>query len=318
MAQPTASDVHVDVPLSNVSIAYRNPLVDYIADAIFPMIRVDKQSDKYFIWTKDFWFRLYVQQRTPGAPYPEGALELSNTNYNADIFHLGYPLPDEIIKNQDTAIDLERTAAEWLGDQFMLNRESKMVADFFKTGVWATDRTLTAAQQWSNYDDPASDPIGHVQTGKQTVKKATGATPNTLVIGSEVLDTLERHPQLLEIYKHTSVPILSKEQIAAALKVDRIEVGNAVENTANEGATFSGSFMWGKKAMLLYITPTPGLMTPNAGYTFVWPIDNGGLDVQVSTIREDSRDRDFLKAKHAFDQKAVATDLGYFIESVVA
>ena len=81
MAQPTSSDVHVDSALSQVSIGYRNG--GYIADSIFPLIEVDKQSDKYYVWTKDFWFRNYVQRRAPGDTYPEGGLELSSVAYFA-------------------------------------------------------------------------------------------------------------------------------------------------------------------------------------------------------------------------------------------
>ena len=79
MAQPTGSDVHVDSALSAISVGYQNS--GYIADSIFPMVQSTKQSDKYYTWTKDFWFRNYVERRTAGDTYPEGALELSSTSY---------------------------------------------------------------------------------------------------------------------------------------------------------------------------------------------------------------------------------------------
>src|SRR3990172_1925002 len=102
MAQPTGGDVHIDAALSQINVGYKNS--GYIADSIFPLVRSDKQSDKYYIWTKDWWFRNYVQRRTPGDSYPEGALALSNTSYFCDIFHLGFPLNDEDVANQDAAV----------------------------------------------------------------------------------------------------------------------------------------------------------------------------------------------------------------------
>jgi hypothetical protein len=314
MAQPTGSDVHIDVALSNISIGYQNS--GYIADRLFPKVSSGKQSNKYYIWTKDFWFRNYVQQRAAGTVYPEGALELSNTNFFCDIFHLGYPINDEDTQNEDAAVQLDQTGSEWLADQFLLNRESKMVADFFKTGVWGTDLTLSGTDQWSDFSN--SDPIDDIRLGIQTVHKATGSEPNQLTIGREVRDILAQHPLLLDMYKHTGVPILTDVQIAAALKIPTLIVGNAIENTAQEGATFSGGYMWGKNAMLLYTPTAPGLRVPAAGYTFIWNIDGGEYEIQIRRTRQDWRDRELLQAKHAFDQKAVGTDLGYFISAAVA
>lgn len=314
MAQPTGSDVHVDAALSEISVGYQNS--GYIADSIFPMVPVPKQSDKYYVWTKDFWFRNYVQLRAPGTEYPEGGLELSNVAFFCDIFHLGFPLNDEDVQNQDEAVDLEVTGAEWLADQFMLNRETKIVADFFKTGVWATDKTLTGANQWSDF--ASSDPEADIRLGSQTIQKSTGSKGNKLVIGPEVRDKLAEHPLLLDKFKYTSVALLSDAQIAEGLKIPQLVVGEAVDNIAQEGATFSGEFTWGKSAMLLEVAARPGRRVPTAGYTFVWPVDGGDLAVQIKRNRQDNRDREVLQAKHAFDQKAVATDLGYFLATVVA
>jgi hypothetical protein len=314
MAQPTGSDVHVDAALSAISVGYQNS--GYIADSIFPMVRSSKQSDKYYTWTKDFWFRNYVEMRTAGDTYPEGALELSSTSYFCDIFHLAYPLNDEDIANQDEAVELQITGAEWLADQFMLNREAAIVADFFKTGVWGTDVTLSGTDQWSDFAN--SDPETDIRTGSQTIQKSTGSKPNKLIIGKEVADKLAQHPLLLEKYKYTNVANLTIAQISDSLGLPEIVVGESIDNTAQEGATFSGEYTWGKNGMLLHVASSPGRRVPSAGYTFVWPVDGEDLVVSIKNIRQDERDRNLLQAKHAFDQKAVATDLGYFIAAAVA
>lgn len=314
MAQPTSSDVHVDAALSNISTGYKNS--GYIADTIFPVVPVTKQSDKYFEWTKDFWFRNYVQLRAPGDNYPEGGLELSTASYFADIYHLAFPINDEEVKNQDEAVELEITGAEWLADQFMLNREAKMVADFFKTGVWGTDKTLSGTDQWSDFAN--SDPEGDVILASQTIQKSTAAKITHTVMGKEVRDILGQHPLLLEKYKYTSAANLNDEQIAAALGVPRLTVGEVIDNTAQEGATFSGEYMWGKSVMFLHVASSPGKRVPTAGYTFIWKLNGDDLLVSIENVREASRDRDLLKGKHAFDQKAVGTDLGYFLATAVA
>ncbi len=308
MAQPTSGDVHVDSALSNLSIALMNEDETFISRDLFPPVPVTKQSDRFYTWDKGVWFRNHVSQRTPGDIYPEGGLELSTQPYFANIYHLAHGLADETIANQDPAVDLASAATRWLVNQFLLNQEIQWAADFFKTGVWGTSNTPGV-----NWDDLAnSDPILDVDTGRQKIRRLTGVFPNTMVVGQKVWDEgLKEHPLLLDKYKHTQSGVLTTDLVARALGMDRLLVGGASQNTAQEDATFVGANIFGNNALYLFVPPSPGLLTASAGYTFVWDIDGGGLSTQISRIREDNRDRDLLKAKHAWDQKIVSSDLGY-------
>ncbi len=313
---PTATDVHVDTALSNISIAYKPE--GFIADLIFKQVPVDKQSDSYYIWTKGFWLRNMVERRTPGDTYPEGRMELSDTAYYCQPYHLGYAIPDEVRDNADPAVSLEATGAEWLATQFALNREIKVAGIVFANS-WETQVTGgTNFVQWDDYD--SSNPITDINTGKQTVQKSTGIMPNTLVIGQEVFDVLAEHPLLLDKFRYTQTGILDLAQIQQAMKVQNLIVGSSVYESTVEGASSATrGYIWGKKAILLYIPSSPALMTPAAGYDFVWrQTDGGGLTVPIRNTREDTRDRDFLKGKHAFDAKITATDLGYYLNTCVA
>ncbi len=232
--------------------------------------------------------------------------------------HLAKAINDEDRDNQDPAVQLEMTSAEWLADQFMLDRENKMAADFFKTGVWGTSTTLSSTDQWS--DAVNSDPITDVDLGLQTVQKATGRRPNTLTIGQEVFDKLKIHPLLLDMYKYTGRGTLTQPLVAEALGIERLLIGAAVKNTANPAATFSGSYIWGKNALLTWTPAAAGLRVPSAGYTFVWTglSGGGGFQTVITSVRDDMRDRDLIRGKTAWDQAAVGTDLGYIILNAVA
>ena len=46
MATPVRSDVHIDTAATTFSVAYRNQT--YIADLILPVVKVAKQTGKYF------------------------------------------------------------------------------------------------------------------------------------------------------------------------------------------------------------------------------------------------------------------------------
>lgn len=313
---PTAGDVHVDAALSEIAIAYRNK--QFIADQVLPLVPVEKQSDKYYIWDKGSWLTNQVELRTPGDTYPEARMKLSTDTFYCDIYHLGFPIPDENVKNQDAAIDLETRGAEFLAHQFALNREIQIAATIFTTGVWDTNPTVGADfVAWD--DDDNSNPPEDLDTYRDTVLQNTGVLPNTLVIGKQVFSKLRRNPILLDMFKYTGKGILTAAQVAEALDIERLLVGTCVQRTSAEGAgTAAQAFVWGKKALLLYVPPKPALDEPAAGYTFVWNLEDTGLTVNVIPTRQDDRDRDFLKGKHAFDFKVTASDCGVFFDNVIS
>ncbi|MFA5429837.1 MAG: hypothetical protein WC329_01605 [Candidatus Omnitrophota bacterium] len=313
---PTTGDVHIDAALSEIAIGYKNK--SYIGDQVFPAVSVAKQSDKYFVWDKGSEFTNQVEKRTPGDTYPEGRIKLSNDEYYADIYHLGYPIPWENMKNADAAVKLEKKGAAWLASQFMLNREIQLASGVFVTGIWDNNPTVGADfVAWDDYDN--SNPQEDIDAYKDIILGETGALPNTLVIGRQVWAKLRRHPILLDLYKYTGNAILTEDQVAKALDVEKLLIGNAIQRTSLEGAAAATqAFVWGKHALLIYVAPAPAIDEPSAGYTFVWDIDGSGLDISIRPTVQDDRDRDFLKAKHAFDFKVTGTDLGAWFGNVIS
>ena len=57
MPNPTISSVHTNRPLTNISIAWRQAATDFVADRVFPIIPVQKQSDLYYVYDRSYWYR---------------------------------------------------------------------------------------------------------------------------------------------------------------------------------------------------------------------------------------------------------------------
>ncbi len=312
MAQPTVESLHIDAALSNIAIGYKNAA--YIADQIFPVVPVDKQSDYFYTWTKDFWFRNHVEGRAPGAVFAEGGLQVSKTRFYCDNKGLAFPIAVEQLANQDAAIDLERTGAEWLADQFALDREIDLASVCFSTSNWTSSSTLTSTDMWSDYEN--SNPLGNVATAFETIQGLTGLQPNVCVMGAAAYNNIRRHPDLLDMYKYTTTAILNESQIAQAFGVDKLLVGRAVKNTGAEGQAFSGSYIWGDYVLFIYVPPRPGLRVPAAGYTFAWKKD--GLTLRIDRFDDGLRKRYLLRGEMAYDQKVTSADCGYIIADTVA
>ena len=326
MAQPSLNDVHVDAILTNISIAYMQNRDNFIADKVFPVVPVDKKSDKFFTYTKNDWFRDEAQRRAPATESAGGGYNLSTDTYSADIWAFHKDVPDQIVANADAPLNPLREAAEFVTHRLLLRRELQFVTDFMSAGVWGTTIAGTAgtatpgtfATQWSNYT--SSDPIEDVEAGKAEILSNTGMEANTLVLGYEVFRQLKNHPDLVDRIKYTSSQTITADMIAAMFDIPRVIVSKAIKATNNEGATQAYAFATGKTAMLCHVAPNPGLMTPSAGYTFSWTGVSGGLGQVIGTsqFRMDSIRASRVEAEMAFDNKVIGADLGYFWNNIVA
>ena len=316
MAQPTSSDVHVDAILTNISVAYIQEQAAYVATRIFPMVPVEKQSDKYFVYTKGDWFRDEAQLRAPATESAGSGYTLSTATYSADVYAFHKDVDDQVRANADNPLNPDRDATTFVTQRMLLRQEIQWASDFFKTGVWAND--VTPSSLWSDYT--ASDPIGDVETGKATMLNATGYLPNTLVMGYDVFRQLRHHPDIVDRVKYTSAENVTEDILARFFGVDRILVARAIKNSGAEGAANSFASVYGKNAALYYVAPSPGLLTPSAGYTFAWRgvSDGMGANIGITRFRMPELRADRIEAQMSWDNKVIASDLGYFFSACVA
>lgn len=316
MPQPTQSAVHVDAILTNISVAYFQQNQNFIATRVFPVVPVSKQSDKFFTYTKNDWFRDEAQRRADATESAGGGYNLSTDTYQADVYAFHKDIGDQTRANADAPINVDREAAEFVTSRIALKMETQFVSNFFTTSIWGTD--TTPSNLWSDYT--SSDPIGDIETGKRTILSTTGYEPNTLVLGYDVFIQLKNHPDLVDRIKYTSSNILTEDVMASLFGVPRVMVAKSVKATNNEGGTQAYAFNYGKNALLTYAAPSAGLLQPSGGYIMSWTGVSGGLGqtVGVSRMRMEQFKADRVEAEVAFDMKVIGSDLGYFFSACVA
>jgi len=325
--QPSRGDVHVDKPLTQIAVAFAQQPDAFIADRVFPVIPVSKQSDVYFTIPRGAWFRDEMAKRAPGAESVERTHDVSSDSYLCDVWALHENLADQVRANYDSPLQPEREITEGLSLAGMIRKERQFVTDFFTSGLWTSDLTgvdsaSPAASQFGRWDRADSTPIEDIRLGKRTVQGRTGFRPNKLVIGREVYDALLDHPDIvgrLDRGQTTGAAVVMRANLAALFELDEVLVMDSVFNSATEGAADSIGFIGGKSALLVYAAPSPGLYTPSGGYTFAWTglMGAGALGMRMKRIRMEERESDRLEIQMAFDQKLVSADLGQFYITAV-
>lgn len=323
MPQPTVFDVHVDRPLTNISIAYIQEQDHFIATKVFPVLPVDKKSNSYRIYTQADWFRDEAQPRAPGAESVGSGYNLSTDTYNCITYAIHKDVDDEVVQNSDTPLQPFADATRFVTQKMLLKQEQIWVNDYFGTGKWGTD--VVGGSDFTYWDTYAtSDPIDDVESGKETILQETGYLPNALVLGYQVYRKLKHHPQIIDRIKYTQKPIgagaVTPALLAALFGLDNVYVARAIKNSAVENATASYSFFHGKNALLVYAAPAPSLLVPSGGYTFTWRgvSDGLGANVGITRFRMQERRSERIEAQMAWDNKLVASGLGYFFSGAVS
>ena len=321
MPNPTRSSVHTDSILTNISVAYSQQATNFISTEVFPMVQVQKQSDKYYTYDKNDFLRDEMEQRADGAESAGAGYRLSTDSYSCDVWALHKDIGDQTRANADNPLNVDRDAVNFLTQKALIRRERQWVTDSFTTSVWGTDVVgTTDFTKWS--DQAGSDPIVDIDTGRETILSNTGFEPNTLVLGYQTFKALTRHPLIKEIYKYTSSESITADLLARAFELDRVLVSRAAYATNAEGASSETfTFAAGKNALLCYVNPNPSLMTPSAGYTMAWAgleDSDDGQRVNRYDLRGSGRPADRIEIEAAFDNKIVATDLGYFFSAATA
>jgi hypothetical protein len=319
-SQPGRSDVHVDKPLTNISLAFLQSADAFVADRAFPRLSVSKQSDLYFTYDRGYFNRAEMARRAPGAESAGATYTIGQDSYACQVWALHRDVADQIRANADSPIALDRESVEFLSLQALLRKEKEWADAHFVTGIWTTEVAgvtgSPGASQFQFWDEAASTPIEDVRTGVRAVHSSTGFRPNKMVIGRAAYDALLDHPDIvgrLDRGQTTGAAKVMRANLAELFELDEILVMDAIENSAAEGAANSHGYIGTDNALLLYVPSSPGLMTPSAGYTFTWGglLGGGALGSRISRMRMEHLKSDRLEIEMAFDQKLVSADLGY-------
>lgn len=319
---------HIDRALTNISVAYMQGADAFIADKAFPIIRVQKQSDVYFEYSKADNFRNEVQERGRGAESVGG-------NWNARIadpyycrkYAYHYDITEEERVNYDKPLDVERDTVEWLGHKMLLKREIDFASKFFKTGVWGKDKDKTAAK-WSSQ---SSDPVKDVNDAMLEMAEETAVKPNYAIMSPDVFYALKNHEAIIDRIKYTQKGIVTLDLIASLFELDRILVPWAVYNSEAQTPKMTGpaddedlidmNFIYKGSMLLGHCSGRPSLKAPTSGYIFAWTGLEGAsaFGNRLVRIKMDQLGlgTERFEMEMAYDMKVISRDCGTFFYNLV-
>lgn len=325
MPQPHLGQVHVDRPLTNISVAFMQDENAFISTrhAVVPS---DKKSNLYFVYDQNSFMRDQAEPRGPGTESAGSGYTVSNTSFNCQVYALHKDVDEQTRLNTDDPLDAKRDAVKFITRQLMIRQERQFMTDVMAASIWTGSSTAGDITPSPTWDDPTSTPIEDVQVQQASILAKTGFLPNVFYLSFQVYQKLVRHPDVIDLIKYgasAGAPAIANEEaLAKIFGVEEVIVSKGVYATNAENATAAYSLMASKNALLVYVPSSPGLYTPSSFYTFMWTGVSYGLGKTIgayeipmpwlglTTVR--------VEAQTAFTNKIVGPTLGAYFTGAVA
>lgn len=312
----TGRDIHIDVPLSEILINYQQ--VGAVAEALFPIVNVTKQSDVYYTFAQADLWRIPDTVRAPLTAPKMVDFNVASETYFARNFSLATGISIEDRANADEVLQLRQTKAMFVRDLLMLDTEQRLASAVVNSSAVSTF-TAPLSGAWGNH--AASDPIFDIDNSIETMRAATGFRPTDLLLGPLAWRHLKRNSTLRQLIYPTpggtaGPGLISTTQVANVFDLRRVHVGELVQNTAAEGLPKNLADIWGPHAILFFRPDRPSRESPSFAYSFRWS-PPGAPSMQVSEFFDPRIKGGILDVSVYEDHKIVASDLATVIASVV-
>lgn len=312
MGSATGRDLHVDVALSNMAMGYRPE--GFIADMIFPIVPVQKQSDMYHVFSRADRTRVESTTRAPGTRAKQVTEDIGSGTYFCKNYALSAPavLEDKVNADPLLLTNLLNNKATYLQDKLMLDMESRVARQVCSGSNVGSSAAV--ASGWSG----AGDPLGNISTALDNVRYSNGVRANRIVFGLAAWQSFRRDSNIRNIIFGTNngggYP--SIQQVKELLEVDEILIGGAFQNTTQEGQTESLSAIWQDNVLVYYAPPTASIERPSFGYSFRWAAP-GLPNMQVERHPFDSRTKsEDIEVGYYQDEKLTGASYGFLLKAV--
>lgn len=303
MPQPEGSQLSFGYSgiLTNVGLNYLPKLEQYIGRNLFPTVSVGSPVGIYNVWNNDDFLRRNGKEIANYEAVPLGGFSTSQQTFQVKNWGVGTPytatdlatarrggMSDQAFKN---------SKARWVTTQGVLEQEFRM-RDLIQTaGNWSTTVVGVASApvlgtSFIQWDNVASTPIDDILAMKRRMRfLGSGREANTLVLPEPVYLALRKNPQIIQRVTPgfygagQNVPVqVSMDQLKALFDIQTILVPKGVYNSAPEGQPKVIQDIWNANIVWMgYVTDTPNVEEPSAGYNFAWNGDTSeGLPADLT------------------------------------
>lgn len=312
----TVGQVHQNVPLQQLLVAYDWAQDGFIADQVLPPLPVVNETDLFYKIDRYGGLQRAVETLVPDrAAAREVEWTWTTDTYQAQRYALAVSISDRERRNADNQLRLEETTTMLPAQLLMLDREVRAATLLNKTNTSGV--TLSGADQFDNASFSASGvPIeNRFDAAKLAMRQAIGRNPTHVIIPDQTAKVMKRDTKIRDLIKYTTNALVNGDlpDTLWGLKVIiPTTMYSASLETVSGTPTFSD--IWGKDIRFVYVPPVPGIRVPATGYQFRISAD----DMAVEQSRDARRKVDYYEVGYTQDMKLVVPSGCYVLENPIS
>ena len=307
-----SKDLHIDKLLSEFAMGYRPD--GFIADMIFPTVTVGKQSDLYPVFDRGDRLRQQDTKRAPATEAKRIEENVGSETYYANNYALaaGVTIEDKVNADPILASDKALSKTRLILDHLMLDNEVRVATQVTNTSNVGSSSAVDSA--WNG----AGDPLGDMNSAIDNVKYSNGKVVTHIVFGPAAWDAFRRDSTVRNLINGTNNGggYVSEADVAQLLQVPNIMVGNAFQNTGDEGQAEALSEIWGDNVLLYHAPQSASFDDPSFGYSIRW--QGAGLpNMQVERHPYNSRTKsEDVEVGYYQDEKITGASYAFLLSAV--
>lgn len=280
---------YVNPLLTNVYIGYTSG--DFVADALFPTVTVQKETGTYFIRDKENLRAPADARRGDYARANRVQNSLSAASFSLEEKSLETAIPWRIYKNYSDPFNPKKNATMLVTEKLKLDNE----LDARATLLGQTSQVQDLSAAWAS---AAFDISGQIRSRRTSVQKASTKKPNVALMGIAARDAILKNTDFKTSIQY--VQVVNDENLLSALAkflgVQKVVIGEAVQNVAKEGQADSLDYVWKNELILAYVNPNAAIEDTSLAYRLV---QEGAAYVDEWT--EEANKIDLVRANDFYD-----------------
>lgn len=290
---------------------------EWIGLDALPAVNVARQAGTFSILTRDTMLSEAEVKRAAKSAYNRIDTKAKDQSYRCEEYGLEGVVDDKERALYANDFDHEMSVMTTIARKLRLAHEVRVAAAVFNTTTW-TGASLYTDRSGTPWSTTTTKIVDHVVAAKEKVRTGSGMEPNAIIIPRPRLEDLLINDQV----KKDSFPgkdFIAMDDIKNALRrifgLEYIFVGNAVKNTADEGATATLADVWDSKYVMICRVARQGdsLSEPCIGRTFLWTQESPE-ELVVESYRDEKVRGDVLRVRHDVDELIIAKEFGHLLK----
>lgn len=227
----------------------------FISEDIFPLVTVKQKTGLFGEYGHAHLRQVDDLAGGQGeARRVEPIKRLANRNYLVETHALEGVVTEDDYDNVEQPFEAEADETNGLTLSILINKEKKISSIMSDSGTLTQGVALSGTDKFSDYAN--SSPIGVFKDAQNSILTGCGMMPNACVMSQKLFNTLKYHPEILGKlgFAMNRAGNLTEQEIAKAMDIDKLFIGNVPYNAAKEGQIDALAQIW-PDSLTFYVRP---------------------------------------------------------------